>query len=206
MSTSLEHTHEHAPEHGHGLAPHTKATRARAGVLMLILSDALAVLATFAAGGYLKVLNTNDSFTVAGDFAPAFWPGLVVSIGLVVSGLLYYLWERSVRASSSRGQTWAFVASWLLVLATGVADVWIGNGLRYGIPISAYESIQLLIVWSTGVHLLLTAFVGLLVFGRILNDRLRIDELPFVPEVVGYWWYYTLAAGVLMWLYGVFIH
>ena len=84
MSTSVEHAHEHE----HGLAPHTKATRARAGVLMLILSDALAVLATFAAGGYLKVLNTEGAYTIAGDFAPVFWLGLVVSIGLVVSGLL----------------------------------------------------------------------------------------------------------------------
>ncbi len=202
MSTSVEHAHEHE----HGLAPHTKATRARAGVLMLILSDALAVLATFAAGGYLKVLNTEGAYTIAGDFAPVFWLGLVVSIGLVVSGLLYYLWERSVRTPGASGQTWAFVVSWLLILAGGVVDVWIGNGLRYGTPISAYESMELLIVWSTGIHLLLTAFIGILLFGRIANGRLRIDNLPFVPEVVGYWWYYTAGAGVLLWLYGLLIH
>jgi hypothetical protein len=65
---------------------------------------------------------------------------------------------------------------------------------------------ELLIVWSTGIHLLLTAFIGILLFGRIANGRLRIDNLPFVPEVVGYWWYYTVGAGVLLWLYGLLIH
>lgn len=206
MDTSLEHAHEHAHEHEHGLEPHVKVARARAGVLMLILSDALAVLATFAAGGYLKVLNTNNSFTVAGDFAPAFTPGLVITIASVVSGLLYFWWERSLRRSDSNGPVFAFVIAWLLILAGGVADVMLGNNLKYGIPISAYESVQLMIIWSTAIHLLLTALVGLLLLGRIGRGRLRIDGIPFVPEVVGYWWYYTVIAGVLMWIFGVILH
>lgn len=204
MDTSLEHAYEH--EHEHALEPRVKVARARAGVLLLILSDALAVLATFAAGGYLKALNTEGNFTVAGDFAPAFLPGLLITIGLAVSGLLYFWWEYRVRRSASNGPIFAFVISWLLLLTGGVADVVIGSNLRYGTPISAYESVQLLIVWSTGIHLLLTALVGLLLLGRIGNGRLRIDGLPFVPEAVGYWWYYTAIAGILLWIFGVLLH
>jgi hypothetical protein len=51
MDTSLEHTHE--------LEPHIRVARARAGVLLLIVSDVLAVLAILAAGGYLRALNTR---------------------------------------------------------------------------------------------------------------------------------------------------
>ncbi len=201
METSLE----HVPEHAHGLEPHVKVARARAGVLMLILSDALSVLAIFAAGGYLSALNTENQFKITGDFAPAFLPGLIVTLAMVLSALLYFVWVRSLRSSGS-GLTFALVLAWLLMLGGGVADVWIGASLRYGVPISAYESVLLLVTWSTAIHLLLTAIIGLLLLGRSMRGRLRIDGLTFVPEVTGYWWYYTVAAGVLMWVFAVFFH
>lgn len=200
MDTSLEHAHEHT----HGLEPHVKAARARAGILLLILSDALSVLAIFAAGGYLSALNTENAFKVAGDFAPALLPGILVAVGMALSGLLYFWWERSVRSSGGNGTTILFVLAWLIMLAIGVSETWLGASLKYGIPISAYESVLLLITWSTAIHLLLTSVVGLLVFGRILNNRVRIDGLAFVAEVTGYWWYYTVIAGLLLWAFGVF--
>lgn len=200
MDTSLEHSHEHT----HGLEPHVKATRARAGVLMLILSDALSVLAIFAAGGYLNALNTENAFKVSGDFAPALLPGILIAVGMVLSGLLYYWWARTVRSSGGNGRTILFVLSWVIMIVIGVAETWLGATLKYGIPISAYESMLLLITWSTAIHLLLTAVIGLLLFGRILNNRVRIDGLAFVAETTGYWWYYTLIAGLLMWAFGVF--
>jgi len=200
MDTSLEHSHEHT----HGLEPHVKAARARAGILMLILSDALSVLAIFAAGGYLSALNTENAFKIAGDFAPGLTPGIIIAVGMAVSGLLYYWWERTVRSSGGNGATILFVLAWLVMLAAGVAETWLGASLKYGTPISAYESMLLLITWSTAIHLLLTAVIGLLVFGRILNNRVRIDGLTFVAETTGYWWYYTVIAGLLLWAFGVF--
>src|ERR1700682_3103114 len=80
-SASLEHEHEHET---HGLAPHVRIARAKAIVLMLIVSDALSVLAILAAGGYLSALNTEGQFKIAGDFVPPFVPGLLVMIGLVL--------------------------------------------------------------------------------------------------------------------------
>jgi len=195
METALEHVHE--------LEPHIKVARARAGVLMLIVSDALSVLAILAAGGYLSALNTEGQYKVAGDFAPPFVPGLLVMIGLVLSGLLYFWWERRARKPGETGQTLFFLLAWVLMLVAGVAETWIGAALRYGIPIHAYESVLLLITWFTAVHLLLTAIVGLLLGGRILRGRLA--GLDFIPEVVGYWWYYTVVASVLLWLFSAFL-
>jgi hypothetical protein len=195
METALEHVHE--------LEPHIKVARARAGVLMLIVSDALSVLAILAAGGYLSALNTEGQYKVAGDFAPPFVPGLLVMIGLVLSGLLYFWWERRARKPGETGQTLFFLLAWVLMLVAGVAETWIGAALRYGIPIHAYESVLLLITWFTAIHLLLTAIVGLLLGGRILRGRLA--GLDFIPEVVGYWWYYTVVASVLLWLFSAFL-
>jgi len=195
MDTSLEHTHE--------LEPHIKVARARAGVLLLMVSDALAVLAILAGGGYLSALNTEGQYKIAGDFAPPFVPGLLITIGLVLSGLSYFWWERRARRPGGTGQTLFFLLALVLMLAAGVGETWIGAALRYGIPIHAYESVQLLVVWFAAIHLLLAAIIGLLLGGRILRGRLAGHE--FIPEVVGYWWYYTVIASLLLWLFGLLL-
>ena len=195
MDTSLEHTHE--------LAPHIKVARARAGVLLLMVSDALAVLAILAGGGYLSALNTEGQYKIAGDFAPPFVPGLLITIGLVLSGLSYFWWERRARRPGGTGQTLFFLLAVVLMLAAGVGETWIGAALRYGVPIHAYESVQLLVVWFAAIHLLLAAIIGLLLGGRILRGRLAGHE--FIPEVVGYWWYYTAIASLLLWLFGLLL-
>jgi hypothetical protein len=197
LDTSLELEHEHE------LEPHIKVARAKAGVVMLIISDALSVLAILAGGGYLRALNTEGQYKIAGDFAPAFVPGLLIVVGLVLSGISFYLWERRARKDGKTGQAFFFLLALVLMLAAGVAETWVGAALRYGIPISAYESVQLLVTWFTAVHLLLAAFVGILVGGRILRGRLTGHE--FIVEVTGYWWYYTVVASVLLWLFGVYL-
>src|SRR5438105_887521 len=104
MDTFVERMQELEPEHGHELEHHVKVARARAGVLMLIISDALAVLAIMAAGGYLRALNTEGQYKIAGNYGPPFVPELLIVIGLVLSGLSFYLWERQARRSGDTGQ------------------------------------------------------------------------------------------------------
>ncbi len=200
MDTSLEHVHE---EHVHELEPHIKVARARAGVLLLIVSDALAVLAIIAEAQYLRALNTEGQFKIAGNFAPPFVPGLLIMIGLVLSGLSFFWWERGARKPGGTGQALFFLLAVVLMLAAGVGETWIGETLRYGVPIQAYESVQLLVVWFTAVHLLLAAIIGLLLGGRILRGRLAGHE--FIVEVTGYWWYYTAIASLLLWLFGLLL-
>ena len=195
METLIEPTHE--------IEPHIKVARARAGVLMLIVSDALAVLAILAGGGYLRALNTEGQYKVAGDFAPALLPGLLVMIAVVLSGLSFFWWERRARKPGEAGQTPFFLLALVLMLVAGVAETWIAAALRYGVPIHAYESVQLLLTWFTAIHLLLAAIIGLLLGGRILRGRLVGHE--FIAEVAGYWWYYTVIASLLMWLFGMYL-
>ncbi len=195
MDTSLEHVHE--------LEPHVKVARAKAGVVMLVVSDALSVLAILAGGGYLRALDTEGQYRVAGNAPPAFVPGLLIAIGLVLSGVFYYWWERRARKAGETGQSFFFLLALVLMLVTGVGETWIGGTLRYDAPTSAYGSVQLLVVWFTAIHLLLAVFVGLLLGGRILRGRLAGHE--FIAEVTGYWWYYTVVSSVLLWLFGVYL-
>ncbi len=195
MSTSLEHVYE--------LEPRIKVARARAGVLLLIISDALTVIAIMAGAQYLRALNTEGQYNIAGDYAPSFVAGLLVMIGLLLSGLAFYLWDRRASKAGETGQTLFFLLSLLIMLVAAVVETWIGATLSYGVPIQAYESVHLLITWFTAVHLWLAVIIGILLGGRILRGRVAGHE--FVAEVTGYWWYYTVVASILLWLFATYL-
>jgi len=91
---------------------------------MLIISDALAVLAIIVGGAYLSALNTENQFRIAGDHSPAFLPGLLVAIVLVLSGLAYYGWERNIRqraGTQGTNQQIFFLLSWVFMIVAMVA-------------------------------------------------------------------------------------
>jgi hypothetical protein len=194
MSTALEEMHN--------IAPHIRIGRARAGVLMLILSDALSVVALLAAGGYLSALNTENQFKVAGDHPPAFLPGLLVAIALLLSGLAYYWWGRRAQKNPENGQVIIFVLALVFILAAAVGQIWIGATLGYTAPFQAYLSLILFLTWYSAVHLVLTFIIGSLLLGRILRGRLTGHS--YIVGVTGYWWYYTIVSALVMWLVAAF--
>lgn len=198
MSTSVE------VEHAFELEPRIKVARARACVLLLIISDALSVVAIIAGSQYLKTLNTEGQYQVAGDYAPKFVYGLLVMIGLLLSGLAFYLWDRKASKAGETGQSVFFLISLLIMIAAAVGETWIGATLAYGVPIQAYESVHFFITWFTAVHLWLAAVIGILVVGRILRGRIAGGH-EFVAEVTGWWWYYTVIASILLWLFATFL-
>lgn len=200
-STSLEHeTHE--------LALPIRVGRARACAIILILADALSVLAILAAGGYLSALNTENQYRIATDHPPAFLPGLVVAIALVLSGLTYYWWERRVRPSEgSRGnsQQLFFILAFVFMLIAMVVQAVISITLNraYTAPYDAYESVITLLMWMMAVKHFLAAILGLLLLGRIMRGRIAGHE--YLAEAAGYWWYYTVIASLLMWLFALLL-
>jgi heme/copper-type cytochrome/quinol oxidase subunit 3 len=194
MSTALEEMHH--------LEPHIQVGRARAGVIMFIISDALSIIALLAAGGYLSTLDTLRQFR-AGGHPPALLPGLLTAIALVLSGLSYYLWERRARVNGGSGQQVFFMLALAFILLTLAGQIWVGLTLGFASPFHAYASLILLLTWYSAVHLLLAAIIGLLLLGRIMRGRLAGHE--YIAEVTGYWWYYTVIAGLLMWLASVLI-
>lgn len=200
MSTAVEHTHE--------VDLPFRVARARAGVLMLILSDALSIIAILAAGGYLSALNMEGQFRPSGNHPPAFLPGLLLAIVLILSGLFYYVWARGVQKNGGAGQRILVILSFVLMVVGLVGQIWIGRTLGYSNadnPFSAYESLIMLLTWYSAVYLLLTAIIGLLLVVRLSRGRVGVVGSDYVTETVGYWWYYTVVAGVLMWLFMLII-
>jgi hypothetical protein len=189
MSTSLEEMHE--------LPLHIRVGRARAGVIMLIVSDFLSILALLAAGGYLSALNVLNQYKLASDHPPTLLPGVLAAVVLILSGLAYYWWERR------GGQSVSFILSLLLMVVALAFQIWLAITLGYASPFHAYESVILLLSWYSAFHLALTSFIGLLLLGRIMRGRLAGH--PYIPEVVGYWWYYTIIAGLVMWAFSMIL-
>jgi heme/copper-type cytochrome/quinol oxidase subunit 3 len=194
MGTALEEMH-HIPQH-------IRVGRARAGVIMLMISDALSVLAILAAGGYLSALNVGGQFRV-GDNAPPFLPSVLLAVVLALSGLFYYLWARTVGKEGQKDQRIFFVLALVLMIISLAAQIWIGAPLGYARPFHAYASIILFVVWFSVVHYLLAVIVGVLFYGRMQRGRLAGYE--FHAEVVGYWWYYTVIAGLVLWVFTLLI-
>ena len=161
MSTSVEHVYE--------LEPHVKVARARSGILLLIISDALSVAAIIAGAQYLQALNTEGQYKIAGDYAPPFVAGLLVMIGLLLSGLAYYLWDRRASQAAATGLTLFFLLSLLIMLAAAVGETWIGATLNYGVPIQAFESVHWLVTWFTAVHLSLAVGVAVSLLAPVLR-------------------------------------
>ncbi|GCE06733.1 hypothetical protein KDAU_40620 [Dictyobacter aurantiacus] len=195
MDTSLEQMHD--------IDPRARSLRARAAVLLLILSDALSVVAIMAAGGYLSALNTLNQYRLPSEHAPAFWPGLLLTIGLLLSGLSYYAWARSMLKFEGRGRHLFLLLALFLMMLALAGQIWIGVTLGYARPYDAYVSLVLLFTWYAAVHLLLTVIVGLLVLGRVLHGRMA--DAIYLVIATAYWWYYTVAAGLVMWLFITFL-
>ena len=199
--TSTEHASE---DESHELPLHTRVGRARAVVILLIISDVMMVASILAAGGYLNAINTANAFKLSTD-QPAFPPGLVVAIVLVLSGLCYFWWERGVRRGGN--QHVAVGLSALLMLVALAAEIWYWLALNYTTAptvapaYDTYQSIVLLVAGFSAVHLFLAAIVGILMFGRSTSGRLVGQE--YLVQAAGYWWYYTVISGLIIWLFTV---
>ena len=183
----------------HGLEPHIRVARARSMVILFIISDFLSVSGILAGAAYLRVLNTENQFRIAGDHPPALLPGLLVAIVLVLSGLVYYWWARRAPRFGETGPSAFFMLALLFMVLALVGQIWVNLSLGYTTtPFDAYESVLMLITWFTFVHFLLAVIIGILMLGRILRGRLA--GFGFMAEVAGYWWYYTILSSLLLWV------
>lgn len=188
-------------ESSHDLAPHIKIGRARSGVLLFIVSDVVMVLSVIAAGGWLSALNVSGMFKAPTD-QPSFPPGLVVAILLLLSGLCYLVWDRGIRRGGGAGVF--FVLSLVLVIAALAVQIWTWTTLGYTTApesapaYDAFQSLVILVAAFNTIHIFVLAVIGVLLGGRIMNGRIAGHE--FIPIVVGYWWYYSVLSGVILWL------
>ncbi len=178
-----------------------RVIRARVGIFLLILADAMFVASLLVGDLYLGALNVSGQFKPAAEHAPSLVVGLVLTLIAVASALSYWWAARALAAGDeARFRTGARVALGLVVIAL-LGQIWFVASLGFPSPFHGYASMTTLIGAYHGVHLLVTAIVGLLILGRMANRRLVGQGYP--AEVAGYWWYYVAVVAVAIWALGL---
>lgn len=178
--------------------------RVRIGVILLILSDLMFVGGQFASAGYLRTLNTTHSYHAPGESGPSFVGGLVLTILTVLAAGLYYWGQRNWHAGRRESLFVGNAAAvFLALVALGgqlmllVSSHYVGTANDPN-ALDAFSSSVMFITAYHCVHLLLAALIGILLLGRIKNNR--VIGYEYVVEAVGFWWYYVAAISVFTWL------
>jgi len=193
----------HAPHEHHGFDPALVPSRARIGVLLLILADVAFVAALYVSDAYLRILNIGGQFHPAREATPSAGAGLLLTIMMVVSAACYYFGDRRLQAGNVNQFRTALIVAWVLTLIAFVAQVVALFSLRYPTPIYAYGSVTLLMTAYHGVHLFITALIGFLLLGRVTRGRIVGHE--YIGEVTGFWWYYVALTAVTSWAMMAFV-
>jgi heme/copper-type cytochrome/quinol oxidase subunit 3 len=187
----------HHAEHGLDFA--TRRTRARVGVLLLILTDGMFVAAIMAGHLYLRALNVAGAFRPHDEAPPSAIVGFIVTLLIVASAGAFYQGEQRLRKGGPAGFGRSLMLAWVLSVVALVGQIILLVGLRYPTPLHAYGSMILLLSGYHVVHLALTVLIGFLLLGRVRNKRIAGYE--YVVEGSAYWWYYVAAAAVVVWIF-----
>ena len=201
MSTiEVEHHQDNAPDEAAFFEK-----RAKVGVLLLIMSDGLMVIAAYLGFLYLYELNTSHAFKPAGEHAPAIAGSLIVTLAMVLGAVVFRSQiVPSARSRSAEGVRSGLLLAVILACAAFVVQVWaVATGFSFPAPVHGYASMVMLVGSIGLVHTFLTMVITVLLFGRARRGLLAGVSYPL--EVVGYWWYYVAGLFVLGLLLTTFI-
>jgi cytochrome c oxidase subunit 3 len=183
----------------HGLSYATRSTRARGGVLLLILSDATFILAMMASQVYLHGLNVQGQFHPHGEQPPSFAVGLIMTLVVAASAGIFYWGTTRLRNHDMRGFRLATIVAWVLMAVAMVGQIALFFSIRYPAPTHAYGSVVQIMTGYHAIHLFLGVLIGFLLIGRIVRGR--IIGYEYVVQGAGYWWYYVAVAAAITWLF-----
>ncbi len=180
-----------APEAG------SRARQVRMATFLLIVSDAVFVLAVYLAFVYLHVLNTQGQFKPSTESTPSILGIVLVTAASVLAALAYSWGQRGLRTDDSRRVRAGLTLAWVISIGALVGDVLTFGGLGYAVPLHAYGSfMSLYIVYHAVRHLLIGVVIGALVLGRLYSGRLAGRD--YVIQATGYWFWWVAITAVVM--------
>ncbi|MCL4421564.1 MAG: hypothetical protein M1115_00085 [Actinobacteria bacterium] len=164
--------------------------RAKVGVLLLIMSDGLMVIAAYLGFLYLYALNTSHAFRPASEQAPAIAGGLIVTLAVVLGAVVFRSQiVPSARSGSDAGVRSGLVLALALACVAFAVQVWsVATGFSFPAPVHGYASMIMLLGAIGLFHTFLTLVISLFLFGRARRGLLT--GLTYPLETAGYWWYY----------------
>ncbi|MDA8398668.1 MAG: hypothetical protein M0008_01225 [Actinomycetota bacterium] len=174
--------------------------RAKVGVLLLILSDAMMVVSAFGSFVYLHALNTSGAFKPSNEHAPALAGGLIIALLMVLGAVVFRIQiVPSARSGREPGIRSGLSLALLLAIAALVVQLWAAaTGSSYPTPVHGYASTMILLEVIGVFHMFLTTVITALLFGR--SKRRLLEGRSYPLETAGYWWYYVAGLSVVTWL------
>ena len=183
-----------AIEHSPSAHSYSRAEQVRLGTLLMILSDAVFVLAMFLGFIYLHALNTMGAFK-GNESTPSIAASAILAVAAIVAALTWSWGHAGLKRGDVTRARAGVVSAFLITLAALVGDLLLFAGLKFAVPFHAYASGIETFVFYHGVHLLLTAIIGGLVMGRLLSGRL--NEREYVLKAAGYWFWWVAVVAVM---------
>lgn len=170
--------------------------RWRLGVLLLIFADMSFVASMVFTYFYLRGLDTEGGWLPDGAKYATIWVGWALAGGTVLSALAYRRGQIGIQTGDERRLVGGVGIAILVIIATGVAQVFQLVSFPFGIEDGAYASTTFLLAAANLFHLALTLFIG---FGIWNRGRLRkyTSTNNWQVRLVGYWWTWIAVASVL---------
>jgi cytochrome c oxidase subunit 1 len=173
---------------------HAKAVRI--AVWAMIVSDAVFVVAVYAAFIYLHGLHTQGAFKPATESRPSVVGSVLVTAGSIVAALAYAWGQQGTHSHDTGRLRTGVMLAVGVSLAALVGDLVVFADLNYPAPLHAYGSfMSLFILYHAIRHLVVGVLIGALVLGRLLKGRLAGRD--YVIQATGYWfWWIAFTATI----------
>ncbi len=176
---------------------HNRSDQVSSATLLLIVSDAVFVMAMYLVFVYLHGLHTQGQFKPSSESRPSILGGLLVTAGSVLAAAAFSWGQRGLRSADARRVRTGVMLAVLISLAALVGDVLVFGNLKYPAPLHAYGSFMgLFIIYHAFRHLIVGVLIGALVLGRLYRGRLAGRD--YVLQATGYWFWWIAITAVLM--------
>lgn len=186
-------------EHGTEFVPHDETSRKlRVGIGLYVLVDVTLVASLFASYIFLRVYNTQGQW-FTGIKAPNTGLLTVLAAILALSAVSYYLAERALHTNNQQMFRLAVVAALVLMAIALVWTVWYMGHLPFTTSDGAFASAFIMLTSYHVLHMIVATLIGIGVVNRAFHGRYSSLNTIGIT-VIGFFWYWTMAMGVALWL------
>lgn len=176
--------------------PSENDRKLRFGMIFYLVTDVAFAIFITAAYPFLRGLNT-DSGWLPYHFQLDFTSGNIITGMLVVSGILYFIGYRALRAENQGLFKLGIGLAVLLMIASLVGQVMVMRGFPFAATDGSFASTYIVLSAYHAYHLVLGTFFGLGLGHRTLRGRYAKTNTTGV-QLIGYYWLWVIVYSVVL--------
>lgn len=185
--------------HGHAAAQPMDEAKVRLGMRFYVLTDIIFVAFLLVTYIWLRANNTDSSWFPQGTKLPDANTNNVLVVLMVLSGISYFVGYLGIRRGSQGQLRIGMLIALLLLIAALIGQIRYQGNLPFVTTDGSFASTFILLSSYHIYHLLIALFLGLGLTHRAFRGRYTQERMLGVVTI-GYFWYWTVATPVLIWL------